>query len=310
MTYPSSLRPNVPDSLSDSSICITGSTGYVGRHLTQALIDNDHRPILIGRPEALPPSMAEAEGLGPWQDTRDLADRLAKLENVVVINIAGYFLKKHDTSDIDALVSGNLQFPLQIFEALAESGNNRIVNVGTTWEYDDSGNPEPANLYAVLKAANSSALQYYGRSRGLRGYNIKLNDTYGGLDARSKLMPMLKLAAQDNQAIKLHAADQLINLLFITDVIEGLLSAAADTASMAPGTIEQASLLAAETITLEQLAEHIVQTIAVDMKIEFTHKSAEASGLRGVWNNAPRLPNWQPSIDLMTGLAHYFWEMG
>ncbi|MEL7282570.1 MAG: NAD(P)-dependent oxidoreductase [Pseudomonadota bacterium] len=302
----SNCKPIVPEALAGQTLCLTGFSGYVGKHLVSTLVDAGVRPFLIGRPGHTLEPMAGADVAVRWDSSQELATQLAQLVNPVVLNIAGHFVSRHSSSDIPPLVAGNLEFPIKIFEAVALSRTTRIVNVGTSWEYSDQGSPEPANLYAQLKASNAAALEWYARQFEFQALNVKLNDTYGGNDTRAKLMPLLHACATDGQPAALNAWAQRLNLLHIVDVQEGLLAAVIHTASITPGTVQTAFLLGDETVTVGALMERIQAGPAPLLSFSFKDTRLENPELRDVWAAAPQLPNWRPRISLEVGLDDYF----
>lgn len=302
----SNCKPIVPDTLAGTTLCITGFSGYVGSHLLKTLRDADLRPFLIQRPNVAPLDIKGADFAQQWHTADDLAAQLAKLPNPVILNIAGHFVSRHMATDIVPLVSGNLEFPLMIFESLRLLGCGRIVNVGTSWEFTDSGVEKPANLYAQLKASNAQSLEWYARDTPLRGINLKLNDTYGGQDTRSKLLPLLKKSWQSEQSAQLRSRAQHINLLHITDVQEGLLAAAVYTAVMTPHSVETAFLIAEETVKMGQLTDRLQDGIAPGLRVTYVDMAETNDALRGVWTAAPRLPNWTSRVSLTEGMREYF----
>ncbi|MGK7659755.1 MULTISPECIES: NAD-dependent epimerase/dehydratase family protein [unclassified Marinovum] len=300
-------NPIVPETLREVTLCITGSTGYVGGHLVRTLVAAGHRPFLIGRPGQSLATQDTTDIAAPWDDPEALARQIEMLDNPVLLNIAGHFVKQHGPDDITPLVSGNLEFPLLVFEAMALSGATRLVNIGTSWEYDDTGAEQPANLYAALKACNARLLEHFARVSMLRAINLKLNDTYGGVDRRAKLLPLLKAAWSEGRVLKLGTPSQPINLLHITDVIEGILAAALQTGrTPLVAKVPEAFLLAEETVTLGTLVEKLRAGPAKDLDVVFAQPEAAADILRGVWAGAPRLDEWSPRVSLATGLEDYF----
>ena len=304
----SDCNPTVPEGLTSTTVCLTGFSGYVGSHMLESLRGGGIRPFLIPRPGVALPEITGADTASPWKGAEDLAAQIAPLNNPVILNIAGHFVSRHVAAEIPALVSGNLEFPLMIFEALKLSGHSRIVNVGTSWEYSDTGEDISANLYAQLKSANAKSLEWYSREVPLRAVNLKLNDTYGGNDTRAKLLPLLKSRWLGRQAALLRSWAQPINLLHITDVLEGLLAAALHTADLPPHRVETAFLLSSETVKLGALTARLTDAIAPELSVQFEDMATENPALRDVWETAPRLPNWHPRISLDDGLRDYFRE--
>lgn len=300
------INPRVLEALEGVTICVTGATGYVGSHLVRALVDAGRRPFIIGRPCCDYPVLEGVDIAQQWHDSAALGSQLRELDNPVIINLAGHFVSRHTAKDIPTLVSGNLTFPIQIFDAYAASGHSRIVNVGTSWEYGDDGTPAPANLYANLKAANARALGWYAHLHGFHAINLKLNDTFGGRDHRAKLMPLLKHHAIEGTECILREAAQPINLLYIADVIDGLLTAAARTAILNSNTVEEAFLLGPHTCSLQGLVDMIISGPAPELKVAFESRAPSSARLRGVWEQAPRLPQWSATTHLEAGLAAYF----
>lgn len=299
-------KPSILERLKGNTICVTGFSGYVGRHLLETLQTAGIRPFLIARPGVMVPASPVADSAAPWRDAAELAEQIKRLDNPVILNLAGHFVGSHTAADIPKLVSGNLEFPLLIFEALKLSSHCRIVNVGTSWEYSDSGEEEPVNLYAQLKAANARCLELYARQSPLQAVNLKLNDTYGGSDTRAKLLPLLKGCWINRKDAQLRAWAQPINLLHITDVQEALFGAALYTLEIPPHEVRTAFLLGGETIPLGILAERLNNLLAPYLSVRFEEMARENRALRGVWEDAPRLPNWAPRISLDEGLTDYF----
>jgi nucleoside-diphosphate-sugar epimerase len=291
--------------MADHTLCLTGGTGYIGRHLRALLAAQNVGLVLIGRPGIQAVAEHGTETGLLWEDPKDLAQTLAKLNNPVVINLAGHFVKSHTPSDINNIVAGNLTYPTQIFEACTLGGVTRLVNVGTSWEFSDKGAQEAFNLYAAVKAANAVVARWYAREAGLRIVNLKLNDTYGGEDTRLKLMPLLKKQAQAGTQVKLGFSGQRLNLLFIDDVLSGILAAVERTAHIDKGNVQETFLLADETVSLGDLVARIQSGPAPNLNVAFQSTAPEGATLRDVWDDAPRLTGWKPAVNLDDGLAHY-----
>jgi len=299
------FKPSVPDDLAGHTICVTGHGGYVGRHMVAALVAAGHRPFLIGRAKVNQTPVDGADMAAPWSDAQALSEQLSLLADPVVLNIAGHFVSQHTAADIPALVAGNLEYPLSIFEAAAQAGHARVVNIGTSWEYSDTGIATPANLYAQLKASNAQAMDYFARTRGLSGVHLKLNDTFGGHDTRGKVMGALRAAWLDRREMTLRSWAQPINLLHIVDVVEGILAAAVRTRDLPQGVTETAFLLHTDTVTLGGVADRL-RIIAPELSVRFEDMQPTNPTLRGVWTAAPSLTGWASRLSLDDGLRDYF----
>ena len=245
-------------------------------------------------------------GTTPWRSSQELAEHLSGLRDPILLHIAGHFVGQHRPADLDPLVSGNIGYPVAVFDAAVRAGITRLVNVGTAWEVTDTGAPVPQNLYAALKAANAGLLNWFAQAHGLRAMQVKLLDTFGGDDTRAKLMPMLKARWQDGATAGLRYAEQTINLAHITDVVEGLLHACLASADVPEGTPHSAFLTGAETLSLEALVYRIGAVTGRPLVATFDAARPASGALRGVWDDAPSLSGWRPRVGLDDGLHDYF----
>ena len=292
--------------ITNTTLCITGYNGYIGSHLVRDLISRNMRPFLIGRPGVQLPEIHGAIMSKPWTDPSDLAEQLSMFKNSVTINLAGHFVKDHSTRDLTDMLTGNLTYPVQIFEAIALCGGGRLVNIGTSWEYTDVGIPEALNLYAALKKSNASVLEWYASKHSIRAINLKLNDTYGGEDGRPKLMPLLKHHYMTGEPAQLGYSSQLLNLTYITDVIRAILWACQLTADQQPGNVEEAFVFGSETASLGEIVTMLQEITDNKLMVRFRGSLPEKQRLRGIWSSAPNLRDWQPETNLFMGLKTYF----
>jgi GDP-4-dehydro-6-deoxy-D-mannose reductase len=154
---------------------ITGATGFVGRHLADALVAAGHHVEgLARRPAALPFPVHAA----------DLADRSAT-EAVLrsarpdwLFHLAGYAHAGKSFSDPAGAWAGNLTTSLGLYDAITRSGvRPRILHVSSGLVYGDPrpGDPppteesplRPASPYAASKAAADLLAYQQTRSPGL-----------------------------------------------------------------------------------------------------------------------------------------------
>jgi nucleoside-diphosphate-sugar epimerase len=290
---------------SDYSICVTGSTGYIGQHLVEALRNQGYSFCEIGRP-GVPKGINPSRHELVWENVEELSKSIAALPNPVLINVAGHFVGQHKIHDIRTLLAGNIEFPLQMFEAFSRAGCKNILNIGTSWEYDSLGNRNPENLYAAMKFANSKILDWYSTQYSTNVLNLKLNDTYGRADNRKKLMPLLKEAYNNCTDLELGYRLQEINLLHVEDVCSGILAALNLLIEHPSKKLGDLFLMSDETLTLGELTELCNKTLSRKLKVNFRYPNATETNLRKVWRDAPGVPNWKPNISLERGILQYF----
>lgn len=296
--------------MSNFTICVTGFTGYIGSHFVSFLKLRGFSPFLIGR-KATQTTAIPTLGCRvarPWTTESELQRQLMDLENPVIVNLAGCFASDHKAANFSALVDSNFGYSSSIIEAISDLPEAKMVNIGTSWEFDDIGSKSPTNLYAQLKACTASVADWYALHHDIRTINLKLNDTFGGQDNRAKLMPILKSNYMNGTVAELKFSSQLINLLHITDVCEGLLHAAQRTFELSPQTSETAFLFGKESVTLLELVRRINALGSNVMRVNFQGDYPAEQRLREIWQEAPLLEGWQPKLDLNQALSDYFIE--
>ena len=294
--------------MADFTICLTGHTGYVGSHFIDFLIKSGRRPFIIGRQNSKIEPITGCSTAEIWENSTDLTKQLSVLKNPIIINIAGYFASDHKSVNLKNLIDSNFNYPLTIMEAISDIRDPKIVNIGTNWEFDEIGDHEPANLYAQLKACNADVSEWYVKNYGFKVIHLKLNDTFGGKDNRTKLMPLLKSHYKNRTVAELNFSSQIINLLHISDVCHGLLWAAKRTNGFLPGTSETAFLLAKENVSLLELVKKINNLAPEKLYANFQGDYPDHKSLRTIWNEAPLLAGWHQVMELDQALKNYFLE--
>lgn len=186
--------------MSQRCALVTGSTGFVGRHLVRHLLDHGWRVHALVRPTSDAAVLPE-QGAGFSVQTTDgtsesVEQAVASAAADVVFHLASLFVAQHERADITPLIDANLRFGVQLAEAMTRAGAGALVNTGRPWQHHPGGDYRPVNLYAATKQAFEDLLHYYVDASGLRVLILALADTYGPGDPRPKLLP--KLAAHDD----------------------------------------------------------------------------------------------------------------
>ena len=296
----------MPKGLAQSTLCLTGYSGYFGSHVLGALLHAGIRPFLIGRPSARPAKVEGAVMAERWTSPAELAEQVARLKNPIVINIAGLIASDHRPEDIPRLVSANFEYPVQILETVALAGNASVINIGTTREFSGASDPNPVNLYGQLKAANAATLAWYAGKHRFRAINLKVTDSYRGLDDRAALVPYLRRCARTGVRAELRFSAQRLNLAHMIDVVEGILASAASCAEIEPGQARTQVLLGPETTTIGALIDILQKDVVPGFEASFADNRRDVSGLADIWEDAPGIPGWQPRVALLDGLGMFF----
>ena len=193
-------EPNID--LHDSTVAVTGATGFLGRYIVDALLGRSARVIgVVRNPDRVP----ELAARGVELRRADLSDRDALLAgfegaDAVVSNAALFSLRRlaslspHNRRDHRR---ANVDGTRNVFDALTAAGVRRVVHVSSVAIYDgrrrgysgedqaqlsERTRPTPFNAYAVSKALSEQLAWRLARERGLALTTVRPCAIYGAFD--------------------------------------------------------------------------------------------------------------------------------
>lgn len=221
-------------------LAVTGTTGFLGRHLAAAAVARGHQVRALVRP-----GRAAPDGVEPVAG--DLADAAALSRLVdgaeAVLHLAALGVQSRDR-DWSRLVEVNVAQPLALAEAAARAGVGRLVVAGTVLEYRGHGRlpdapaPLPAlcgedspaeasDPYGATKAAGGLLLRARAAELGLPWWYLRLASLYGPGDDAQKLLPGALQAARAHRPFEMSGGEQVREWLHVDDAVATLLAAAA-----------------------------------------------------------------------------------
>lgn len=284
---------------------VTGATGFIGGNLTRALLEQGWVVSCLVRPgsegSCLPKGanrLVYDQSLGP----RGLAELLRGVRPAVVFHLASRFMAGHTPEDIPDLIASNVQFGAELLEAMSLSETSLLVNAGTSWQHYESRDYSPVNLYAATKQAFEALLQYYVEAEGVRAITLKLFDTYGPKDPRAKLMHLLGRVAASAQPLAMSPGEQLIDLVYVDDVIQAFLLAAHRLLEGKVSSAESYGVSSGRPIALGELVEVYAKVSGRRLEIDWGGRPYRNREVMVPWSMGPSLPGWHPSISLKEGI--------
>lgn len=199
-------------------VLLIGSTGFVGRHIEEALTDSVVLFTTTRQPEQATSSRLYFDFRQPssWQALFDLAPD-------VIINAAGYGVVKEET-DLELMYDINYRMPAQLLQNLKAHGLTSFwLQVGTAFEYDLSAQQ-------ITEQSACTPLTHYGISKFLCSNFLLSNKhsfpflilrpfaMFGPYESASKLVPYLINAQKYRQAIPLSTGEQQRDYFYVKDL--------------------------------------------------------------------------------------------
>ena len=156
------------------------------------------------------------------------------------------------------------------------------------------------NLYAATKQAFIDMARYYTDVFGIRFCTLKLCDTYGPGDPRPKIFKLFKDCSESGEVLKMFPGEQLLDILYISDVVSGfcrLVELLASDTQLG----EQYVLSSGEQRSLRSLAASFERISGRPLPVEWGGRPYRDREVMVPWRG-PLLPGWKPSVDLETGI--------
>ena len=287
---------------------VTGGTGFIGSNLVNRLITSGWGVHVVVRPESDFGVLSEAarQIMVHTHDgtTEGLVKIMSNARPSVVFHLASWFLSGHLPKDVTKLIQSNVLFSTQLAEAMAESGVVNLVNTGTSWQHYDNKEYSPVNLYAATKQAFETILQYYVEVRSIKAITLQLFDTYGPKDQRAKLFTLLRRTAETQRLLQMSPGEQLIDLVYIDDVLDAYLLAAERLLLRKVSRQEIYEITSGKPIKLRDLVDVYSQSIGKSLPIEWGARPYRLREVMVPWGKGNILPGWEPRVSLRAGIAY------
>ncbi|WP_027091816.1 NAD-dependent epimerase/dehydratase family protein [Cohnella thermotolerans] len=285
---------------------MTGASGYIGSHLAKELIRQGWSVHAIVRPLSAIDALNGSDGLTihVHDGTTDgMIDIMKQAEDAsVVIHLASFFRAEHCTSEVEPLIQSNVLFAAQLVEAMCAVGIRNLINTGTSWQHYRDEAYNPVCLYAATKQAFEAILKYYVEARSLSVINLKLFDTYGPNDPRPKLFTLLRRAAASGLPLAMSPGEQLLDLVYIDDVVEAYLVAIEFMLGKMQPLLEDYAVTSGQHLSLQEIAAIYSKVTGVELPIQWGGRAYRDREVMVPWTKGQVLPGWVPRVDLETGI--------
>lgn len=278
---------------------MTGGTGFIGGHLVRRLLADGHEVHVIVQPgiEQIPAGATSHVYDGTMERMLSI---VSETSPDVTFHLASVFLANHTAGQVDSLVTSNVLLGTQLLEAMTECGCRRLVNTGTGWQHFGGPEYDPVNLYAATKQAFEDIARYYV-AREISTTTLALYDTYGPCDPRPKVLPLLIKAALSGEQLDLSPGEQLLHLVYVDDIVDAFMVAAAGLEAKSPPTVHRYSITAQPPLSLRELAAAVERVTGRSIDARWGARAYRGREVLTPWVGE-HLPGWCPKIGIDEGI--------
>lgn len=288
---------------------VTGATGFVGSNLSRKLLELDCKVSIISKKEFGYQNIEDIkENLDIFEydgNILNLIEYMKKNKFDGVFHLASLFIAEHESLDVDNLIDSNIKFGVQLLEAMKESETKLLVDTGTSWQHYENQDYNPVDLYAATKQAFQDIIKYYTEAENIRCITLKLFDTYGENDKRPKLINLLNKFADEGVELNMSPGDQMLDLVYIDDVVEAFLVAIKELIKNKDIKNEKFAVATGNETSLKKVIEIFENISNKKIKVNWGGKKYRKREVMELWNNFNLLPNWKYTVILEEGLKKY-----
>lgn len=304
----------------DKKVLVTGAGGFIGSHLTEALVE-------VG---AKVKGFVHYNALGSWgwldpspHKTQieviagDICDRDSvrqAMENVdIVFHLAALIAIPYSYHAPHSYIRTNIEGTLNVLQAARELNVTRVVHTSTSEVYGtaqyvpiDENHPlQGQSPYSASKIGADKIAESFYLSFGLPVVTVRPFNTFGPRQSARAVIPTIITQCLTADRVYLGNLTPTRDLNYVANTVAGFLAAA-----QAPdATGLTINIGSGQEVSIGDLAQLIIQLIGRDVTLETDSQrlrptKSEVDRLLAANHLAQEKLDWQPAITLAEGLQH------
>ena len=293
------MQPFAMEQLRGKIVAITGASGFIGQHLSRALLDDAREVHALSRSE---PRMSDTRlrwhkvDLTEFETTQKL---ISQIRADFVFHLCSYAQGERELALVLPTFRGELQATVNVLTSVAEIGCQRLIMVRSLEE--PAPGEVPSSPYAAAKAASRAYARMFYQLYGLPVVMIRIFMAYGPGQSVKKVIPHLIDCMVRSEPLKILSPGRKVDWVYVDDAISGLLAAAV-TPGLEGKSIDIGS---GEFVEISDVVHRIQQLVKSRSVVDFVAPRERVFEQVRCADTArtQALMGWRPSISLDAGLA-------
>lgn len=305
-----------------NSVMVTGADGFIGSHLTEALVKKGERVKAFcyynsfgtwGWLDAIDPAVkSEIEVfMGDVRDPHGV--RVAMQGQQVVYHLAALIAIPFSYHSPDSYVDTNIKGTLNVLNAARDLDTQRLLITSTSEVYGtakyvpiDEDHPyQGQSPYSATKIGADRLAESFYRSFNLPLTIVRPFNTYGPRQSARAVIPTIitQLLAGKTQ-VRLGSLHPTRDFNYVTDTAAGFITLAGCDKAIG----QEVNIATGREISIGQLAEELIRQINPAARVvaddaRLRPKKSEVERLLGSAEKLRALTGWQPQVSFEEGLA-------
>ena len=277
-------------------VLLTGATGFLGRHVAEAFVSDDHELAVVVRSSSRTDRLSGILPRVSLIDASSLEASVMAFRPHAVVHAATCYGRRGEPES--ELMEANVEFPLRLLKCAVDSQSVLFINSDTTL-------PAGLNGYTFTKS------QFIRRSKplvngGIRFANVRLESLYGPGDDDTKFVTqVVKACVRDDAEMSLTHGEQSRDFIFIDDAVAAYLMLLRQAATQAEPW-QDYGLGTGVSTTIREFAEMVKRESASRTSLRFGALPDRAGELMRSCADVDRLERlgWRYRTALVEGLRH------
>jgi NAD dependent epimerase/dehydratase len=308
-------------SLTKQKILVTGADGFIGSHLSEALLDEgcQVRAFVfynsfnsLGWLDSFPKEKRDKIDMfaGDIRDPNGVRNAMQGMD--MVFHLAALIAIPFSYHSPDSYVDTNIKGTLNILQTARDAGCNRVLITSTSEVYgtakyvpiDELHPLQGQSPYSATKIGADRIAESFYRSFNTPVTIVRPFNTYGPRQSARAVIPTIitQLLAGATE-VKLGSIHPTRDFNFVKDIVAGFIAIAKSQATIG----EEINIASEQEISIGQLAREIIDQInpmarIVHEDIRVRPEKSEVERLLGSNEKIRRLTRWQPEYTLQHGL--------
>ena len=306
----------------DKFFLVTGSDGFIGSHLVEALIEKGCRVRAFvyynsfnswGWLDTLPSEKLEKIEVfsGDIRDPNGVRQALKGID--VVFHLAALIAIPFSYHSPDSYVDTNIKGTLNVLQAARDEGCSRVLVTSTSEVYgtaryvpiDEQHPLQGQSPYSATKIGADRLAESFYRSFGMPVTIVRPFNTYGPRQSARAVIPtIITQLLSGKTELKLGSLSPTRDFNYVKDTVSGFLAIAESDNAVG----EEINIASQQEISIGQLAEEMIRQINPEARIitddiRLRPEKSEVERLLGSCEKLRRLTNWKQSYSFREGLS-------
>lgn len=297
------------DAYRSRRILVTGASGFIGRHLLEALGETGAEVAVVVRDAGCAVSAVQ-KYVGDVHDASFIKDAMQDWLPNVVFHVAGARARVLGRDAFSETLETNLFGSLNLLFAASEIPSlERVVVLGTAEEYGNNMAPfnemmreSPISAYSFSKQCASHLAQLMHRSFGLPVVVLRPSVVYGPAQCGDMFLPALIQSLLRGKAFDMTPGEQTRDFVFVEDLVDALLRA-----GYCKGIDgEIINIGSGEPVVISRLVEYVENLVGCTGLVRRGALNYRIGEPMEYWldiSKAKNMLDWGPQTSLVNGLA-------